>query len=147
RREQRMVGGREPVQAALLEPLHLLLRQVRALRRLLDRQLAVNARAGEGRLVPIRDLLEDARLLHRDFSVRHLPRQPSRVSTSPGEIRSSHVTSRASRARAPSSGTCAHTSRASRTGWRRTPLYAAATTAPPNSRHDPITRSTARGSR
>ncbi len=52
-------------------------------------------------------------------------------STSPGGRRSSHGTRRAGSDFAPSSGTPSHSARASRTGWRRTPPYVAATASPP----------------
>src|SRR4029078_5662342 len=98
--------------APLLEPLDLLRVDARAPRSLVDRQLAVEARVGERRLVCRDDCLECARALHLDLLVSAflrvaLPLRGSyrRTSTSPGGVRSSQATSRASRLRAPSSGT------------------------------------------
>ena len=49
-RDERVVGGREAIDASVLEPVRLVNGNARALGRLLDRHLPVQARTGERRV-------------------------------------------------------------------------------------------------
>src|SRR5581483_800745 len=66
RDEECAVGRREAVEAPLLEPLHLVRLDVGAARGFLDRQLALQARVRERRLVGRNDGFERAYGLHPD---------------------------------------------------------------------------------
>src|SRR3954470_17216349 len=115
--DQRIVGPREAVHAALFEPAHFLGGYARALRRLLDRQLPMEAGARERRFLAVwlERVNELHTVSHSSFRGGH-PSNSSAKSTSPGDSRSSQGTSSAGTPRRPASGTSSQTARPRITG-------------------------------